>query len=543
MRKLLFLVPFYLMGITLTVEDDFKTIKNCFYVSYAMHDLKKEKFGWEINDQVARIESELSKIQSVRQGQKVIRKFIRSTRDYHCSILFASTEYSELPFRVSEASGRYFINWVDKDITSALKVGDELIEFGGRPIAKVVDDIIEQEGYQGSHLTDRYLALAHLTKRSGSMGFDIDQGTVVLTVKPKGSNKLTHVKTQWLYGPEIIHDMVKGFKSIPKKKDSSELTKKLQRKTLEVPFSVYFEGGEPHSLGARNSFLPYLGKMLWETDDDNFFHAYTFIGPNKKVYGYIRIPTYSVSENEVRELEKIIVKMQTDTSALVIDQMNNGGGSAFFLYNVLSYIVKQPTAIPKHFCTLTQEDVFESLLDISILESLQSDQEARDLLGDAFGGYPIDLKFAKSLQKYLMEQLLTWSNGKTTTDAIALFGVDTVYPRNNGYKKPILVLTNPLDFSCADFLPAILKDSKRATLLGQKTAGAGGAVTTEKFKNRSGILSYSFTCTKAIRQNGEYIENNGIQPDIEVALTPEDFQNNYNHYVGEIHKALISLIK
>ncbi len=52
------------------------------------------------------------------------------------------------------------------------------------------------------------------------------------------------------------------------------------------------------------------------------------------------------------------------------------------------------------------------------------------------------------------------------------------------------MLINEMDMSCADFMPAILQDNKRATLFGSRTAGAGGHVLSFNFPNIHGIADF-----------------------------------------------------
>ena len=100
------------------------------------------------------------------------------------------------------------------------------------------------------------------------------------------------------------------------------------------------------------------------------------------------------------------------------------------------------------------------------------------------------------------------------------------------------MLVNSLDFSCGDFFPAILQDNKRATILGTKTAGAGGYVLETSFLNLQGIAHFSYTGSIAFRLDGQPIENYGVTPDIVYNMTTYDLQNNYGQYTRTIQEAL-----
>jgi C-terminal processing protease CtpA/Prc len=105
------------------------------------------------------------------------------------------------------------------------------------------------------------------------------------------------------------------------------------------------------------------------------------------------------------------------------------------------------------------------------------------------------------------------------------------------------VLVNPLDFSCADLLPAILQDNGRAKLFGQRTSGAGGAVKSVTFPNQFGIAELAYTWTIAVRESGKPIENLGVEPDYPYAPTPEDFQSSFSGYKRAVNEALKDMLK
>ena len=107
---------------------------------------------------------------------------------------------------------------------------------------------------------------------------------------------------------------------------------------------------------------------------------------------------------------------------------------------------------------------------------------------------------------------------------------------------PILLLVNELDFSCGDFFPSILQDNDRATIMGTRTAGAGGAVQGVEVPNLVGVGSMSFTTTIAERINQQPLENLGVTPDIEYQMTVEDMQNGFQGYKEAVLEAVEAIL-
>jgi hypothetical protein len=156
--------------------------------------------------------------------------------------------------------------------------------------------------------------------------------------------------------------------------------------------------------------------------------------------------------------------------------------------------------------------------------------ENAETLGDVHG-YPITKPFFLHMKSYFQFVIEEWQAQKILTDPYFLYGVDYIQPHPlYRYTKKLIVLTNELDFSGADFFPAILQDSERALIVGTKTAGAGGYVLSNSDRNGLGILQYSYTGSHALRANGEPLEDKGITPDIAYEILPEDLRTDFAFY-------------
>jgi C-terminal processing protease CtpA/Prc len=120
--------------------------------------------------------------------------------------------------------------------------------------------------------------------------------------------------------------------------------------------------------------------------------------------------------------------------------------------------------------------------------------------------------------------LLDWGNGivksKAKSDAITI---------------PVAVLVNRQTAAAAEALAAVLREEDRALLLGSRTAGE--ATMAQEFPLTTGQRLR--IATAAIKLgNGETLSANGLTPDIQVAVNPDDERTYYADPFKEISKPL-----
>lgn len=540
-------------------------LKNTFDVKYAPAEWKKSYSGWDLEEQITRAKVKVlaSKNISIKDFQQIVKTFFNSTRDYHVGAYFFSTESAFLPFRVQSVNNKYFVIWVDSEAGSLpLMVGDEVIQFDNKPIHDVVMSIKERElGNEGS-LTDQALAEYFLTARGGVLGHQVPSGIVSISYKHPNTHQINTCDLQWAYTPEEIHhtpfqlslSMRQPEVNAPSTPSYNFFHKPMIAACYE-PMHEAFQKSRQHEmdadgaelLGGKKSLIPPLGKILWENSPEKGFHAYLYETNSGHTVGYIRIASFMKRASDAKEFADLINFFESQSDALVIDQLNNPGGDMFYMYALASMLATSPLKVPKQRITITQEDLYYAISSLKDLEREGLDNisnaSAHLEIEDTISGYPVTREFIKGLIEHFRHIVNEWNAGQTFTRSANFFGISQLiaHPWAN-YSKPILLLVNQLDISCGDFFPAILQDNNRATIFGTRTAGAGGAVIMHSYPNRFGIAGYSFTMTIAERLNLNPIENLGIIPDIECAMTEEDLQFGYKDYVASVEKAVNQLL-
>jgi hypothetical protein len=546
------------------VLADLDSIRNIFEVKYAPKFWKYQFAQWELDQSINEAKNRVANhpAPSLKECQIAVRDFFNSVRDYHVGVRFYSTETASLPFIIKGAEDRYFVCFVDNDQLSfwqfPFEEGDEILTFGNRPIHEVIQELRVKEFGDNTIETDQALAELSLTHRRGDLGQTIPRGEIEIVGMKRGEDFTRSVTLTWNYTPEKIKDFSKlGLKTnsfsalceADKNKDLDSLLSKSQFFQKVMVASLWektYVGGfselNKHSLGARTSFIPSLGRKIWRSSSDAVFDAYIFETASGKKIGYLRLPHYMGDEEELKEFGITMNLFQRRTDALILDQINNPGGSVFYLYALASTLTDRPLFAPKHHIAMTQEEIFVANLLLPYLEQVTNDETARDMLGDTIGGYPVDYRFVRIMIDFCHFLIDQWEQGKIYSEATHLFGVDEIRPHAQyRYTKPVLVLINSLDFSGGDFFPAILQDNQRATTLGTRTAGAGGYVLSTEFPNHTGMKSFVMTGSLAERINQQPIENLGIIPDIHYELTATDLQENYKEYVQVILETVESL--
>ncbi|AAD19153.1 hypothetical protein CpB1054 [Chlamydia pneumoniae TW-183] len=554
--------------------QDLNVIEHLISLKYAPLPWKELLFGWDLSQQTqqARLQLVLEEKPTTNYCQKVLSNYVRSLNDYHAGITFYRTESAYIPYvlKLSE-DGHVFV--VDVQTSQGdIYLGDEILEVDGMGIREAIESLRFGRG----SATDYSAAVRSLTSRSAAFGDAVPSGIAMLKLRrPSGLIRSTPVR--WRYTPEHIGDFSLVAPLIPEHKPQlptqscvlfrSGVNSQSSSSSLFSSYMVPYFWEElrvqnkqrfdsNHHIGSRNGFLPTFGPILWEQDKGPY-RSYIFKAKdsqgNPHRIGFLRISSYVWTDLEGLEEDhkdspwelfgEIIDHLEKETDALIIDQTHNPGGSVFYLYSLLSMLTDHPLDTPKHRMIFTQDEVSSALHWQDLLEDVFTDEQAVAVLGETMEGYCMDMHAVASLQNFSQSVLSSWVSGDINlSKPMPLLGFAQVRPHpKHQYTKPLFMLIDEDDFSCGDLAPAILKDNGRATLIGKPTAGAGGFVFQVTFPNRSGIKGLSLTGSLAVRKDGEFIENLGVAPHIDLGFTSRDLQTSrFTDYVEAVKTIVLT---
>jgi hypothetical protein len=523
------------------------SMKSVYSSEYAPAAWKKQYAGYDLNTEFG---NAIKAVQAnpkltTNDARTIFKNFIYAMKDYHTSISFVSTETATLPLSIRGAGNRYFIVSINRTILTTaaftFSVGDELVSVAGQPIATAVSNL-EAEIPANVPETDKALAEYRFFSRTGARGLNVPSGPVTLGIRRKGETAVSFTQMIWTYTPELITPRTSTF-------SLQSMIAALGSKAPSVfhpMMSVKLADNDPstaspYDIGARTSYIPALGTKTWESPSNVEFDAYIFKTAEGKSVGYVRIPQYESTDygKAVSDFATIIQKFQSSTDSMIIDQIDNPGGSVFYLYALASMLTDQPLTTPRHRMAITQTDVNDALTSIQTLSAVKNDADAQKAVSpNDLNGYPSSYEFVQFTLSYAKFIVSEWNAGRHLTTPYWIGGVDHINPNPIHYSKPILLLINHLDFSGGDFFPSIMQDNKRVTVFGSRTAGAGGYVNDVAFPNNVGIAGFRVTESIAERVSGNPIENLGVTPDVAYELTPDDFMGGYAPYVKAILDAL-----
>jgi hypothetical protein len=501
-----------------------------FETNYAPKELKEETLGWDLKKEIQKLK-EARKFGDFATWRRALKGFFDSTHDGHVHVHFQSTSSSTLPFALGEADGRFFVTHLYKNECPVcpLRVGDEILAWNGEAIAEVVENFFKKEfGRFPLNRTSFELAINFFTRRQGMMGLEPESGEVSLDfIRGEDLRQATFTwETHSEYYPQDL--LTKSVVS-PKKSFNDHISVKSMLSPAYLEEERDEECENPFALGAKNSFIPPLGPILWQSWKKDPYHAYIFETAEGAKVGYLRIPHFR--SNKLADfycLLRVIRKLnEKGADLLIIDLFHNPGGDIFNLYAIASLLIQKPIKafLNKEVVSLRTETALyfkSTLTNPKFLETYRKERKSLDY------GYPDDERLEKNLLSYSDHILDQATKGAKISAPYPIMGIEEILPHpKTHFSGPILILIDSLDFSCGDLFPALLKDAGRVTLFGTRTGGAGGAIGNVKSPSVLGISGLTLTTSIVIRPNGKIIEGVGVEPDIEYQLTPQDFLQNF----------------
>jgi C-terminal processing protease CtpA/Prc len=524
--------------------SDFQQLVNTVQRSYGPLQLKKQTIGLDFDQDVADYKVRIAGAKTDAEFYQLLASFLATLHDAHVSSEVPSTYGATLGFLTDRVEGRALIDTIDRlrlpEALFPFKRGDQLIALDGVPVEQIVAKNMIQTNTGNPNTTLR-LATARLTSRKQASGYAVPKGIATVTVLPKGAAQPITVTAVWINSGNAIvplddlQNLTSDTSAESTAANGNELMKEIRnmdafKSVMPRSFLEEMPNIGVNDIGnAKSMFpLPDGAKAL----DGIPVTAAIFQAGGKNI-GILRINEYT-DDGLLEVLARALAIMETQTDVLVLDQTNNPGGSVSLVSDIVglfadkSYVDMNFKVRP----SLKWIDTINGISDkIKTMLAADPNDMAANALKARFEYLGQEFRGALAEKRFLTNPI--------SLNLTGAFGMiqpnDTVH-----YTKPVLLLTNELDFSGGDAFPAIMKDNGRVTIFGAQTNGAGGNVA-EYGPLANSFFKFNLTESLMVRPNGNYVENMGVMPDVPYSITEDDFMNSYRGYTKAFTAAALKL--
>jgi hypothetical protein len=395
--------------------------------------------------------------------------------------------------------------------------GVEVLSWNGVPIARAVQIAANQSS--GSNPAARLAnGLMRLTKRSlGTLSPPDEEWVMVGYRTPKGKDD--EVRIEWRVFPTLPPE--NGSQSGQRGSKNTEVSLAHEvdqhrqiRKLVSAPHIVT-KSAKLANAADKKRFLEEKTDTVMVND---FSAKIVKVGKRQVDYGYIRIFKFSMEEPEafVQEFKRLLGCLPAN--GLIIDVRDNPGGKIVAAERILQLLTPRRPIEPERLYFINTPRTLE-------LCELQAK------------GY--------DLSSWIPSIARAMETGATFSASFPISSeADYCNDLEQVYRGPVVLVTNALTYSAAEFFAAGFQDHRIGTILGaDDTTGAAGAHvkdydTLRKFleKARDSPLRQALPnqagMTLALRRSvrvglhaGAEVEDFGVMPDIPYRMTQSDLLN------------------
>lgn len=497
---------------------------------------------------------------------ELVQNFVAEFKDAHTSVSFTASgrpgreKVSYLGFTGRREGDNFVVTELFPTIQSEstaypIVVGTVITKFNGVPLKQYIAETFSKHANLGQDESTATALMGRLFLRLDTQTPLAKEKDVVLTIKDAETQTEVDVTLPWVEKDLFSFRRDINEASEDKKKAEEAETLINVSDTKQIPFAFMTFNGSPFSLKSLSEkpktmnfrerissaqithtiagWTTQLSKVTFNSnkdklsklrvlpegavmlDESTVYPAYIFpvdVSENKMVMmGYIMVDTFSPDGDPIPELKLTLEKMQKlGVQDLVIDTVNNGGGSLVLLMQMAQ--------------VLSNKLVVQPALQIGLNEGWI------DSIEDATFSAPSDGE--KVLYQRLLKEMLAYkAQGLRITPKESAYSLNVLVPwsikPHKELKKDfnVVLLVNEMCASACDIFAGILQDNKMATLVGERSMGAGGNVV-NYWQSPNTNMDIRQTESLLVRSNGEYIENVGVTPEVKMTVS-ESASANY----------------
>ncbi|MCJ8278344.1 MAG: hypothetical protein HRT44_10835, partial [Bdellovibrionales bacterium] len=233
-----------------------------------------------------------------------------------------------------------------------------------------------------------------------------------------------------------------------------------------------------------------------------------------QTYAYIQISSFPGEDAFLQEWFRAITAIEDKgVKSVIIDMLDNGGGSLVHGMRMANMMRRKPISIPS----------MQVRLNNNWMNSFKTQA--------AFGGDD----YSKTLARRVVEKLEADKEaGKSISRPIEVSVLDPFFLQNAAYGMAddvkIALLVNEFCISMCDIFASVFQDNNMGVIIGQTTMGGGGNVTQHGVSPVS-KMGMAVTESLVLSASGKYLEDNGVEPDLEIDMVADremGFRESFN---------------
>lgn len=552
---------------------------------YGPLEYKKERFGFDLDREVAKAKTQLRSATTMTEGDRVrpVIELLAKLKDGHVSYSYPlpadTSARLSLPLSVTPVEGSYVVSRITPQLPAGIALGDILISVDGLTTAKLEGMLLPLTEI-GTLASSRHMVGRGMTTRAFYLPSELQpKQAAAHLVFQKADGAPYKVDVEWRTTkggleaqvlPPVAPAVPAPSSTLPEGaafsgrvayllKDSSagegESLKEFGRSipyyltaAVREKLGVVEVGPLPQTLTSLGVTVPPGDELADDASRFVWFRAYKYVYGGKNVL-LVRIPSFQAPRGNYAEnvawlaallkdnlatpsgspTSPVAVSLaETPADALVVDVTHNPGGSVAYLQGLASLLTTKP--IP-NFVQANRAD--RTWISRFLSAANGSNGDAQPLWLGRMRAVEAAYDTGNWLSPFMPLTGPT-QNTNAATNAVRDAGSEMLAPHPLvQWNKPVLVLHDELSGSAGDAFPALLQNGGVAKTFGAQTMGLGGTV--------ESVLTLPYSRAELRLTRGlnapfqppgtsrpvQLIENNGVTPNIPYTTTIADFRAGF----------------